>query len=93
MITKMMIKMMSKPMKKVTRVLQSVRSFYYNGKHDMEDDMELTLTEKICYSLLVFILAPVVFVLLTALLFIGTVACMVALPVGIMLGKAELDVD
>lgn len=55
--------------------------------------MELTLTEKICYSLLVFILAPVVFVLLTALLFIGTVACMMVPPVGIMLGKAELDVD
>lgn len=55
--------------------------------------MELTLTERICYSLLVFILAPVVFVLLAALLFIGAVACMVALPVAIMLGKAELDAD
>lgn len=85
--------MTSMLMKKVTRVLQTIRNFYYNGRRDKENDMELTLTERTCYSLLVFILAPVVFVLLTALLLIGTVACMVALPVGIMLGKAELDVD
>lgn len=88
-----MMKMMLRPMKKVTEVLQLIRNSYYNSRHDREDDMELTLTEKICYSLLVFILAPVVFVLLATLLFIGTVACMVVLPVGIMLGKAELDVD
>ena len=88
-----MMKIMLRPMKKVTEVLQLIRNSYYNSRHDREDDMELTLTEKICYSLLVFILAPVVFVLLAALLFIGTVACMVVLPVAIMLGKAELDVD
>lgn len=88
-----MTRMTSRLTKKVTKVLQSVRNFYYNGRRDKENDMELTLTEKICYSLLVFILAPVVFVLLTTLLCIGTAACMVALPVAIMLGKAELDVD